>query len=300
MSMTGVYTQTVPPEVAKYQCMVSAYPQALQSVHKLKELVRDCKPTDHYELELRFHTTRGLGVSSHVMDRLEASFNKSRHWSKVEDWHVVCTHYHASSIPDDQRELRTQIIFNPGAGDESAVVNTEVKKTVQNLDLVTESIAAQAAGNEGEMKIRVALARESVVPKEHIPAETQSTKVHIKERKCYYYTSKSLSMDALDQRHEPTWMYCLTRRWTGMTYVEAQTNKMRRRESAICEIEVELLNPAAMLQVQCPERVAFSILQIAHGILNFMDDSRFGNPQMYSLQPTNTNLLWAKNRQPAA
>lgn len=293
------YQATLPEVVRQHGCMVNAYADMLDGARQLKELARDAAHTQLYELEVRFGTLQPdgrfrAGVAPATMHFLEQCFDMGQHWKRVGDWHVINVYFHRSALPGDDRRLRTETTF-PAAGSASAIkVETIVKERVRTIDLRTTLLAHRPScmdqASDGKMAedgmdVRVAISRETTIPDAQIPAAVQPTEVHIKERKCYYYDSRSVN--------EVTWVYTLTRRWTGATYAEAEAQRQSQVEPC-CEVEIECVS--AKLILSEPPRLAFNTLLVAHSVLKYID-RRFGNPDAYIMQPASGNMLWAQRRQ---
>jgi hypothetical protein len=280
------YQEAIPRVVRDHNCMVPAYTHVRDLVRQLCTLTREAAHggpnSSKYELEMRFGTARGdfvPGIPQTLMALVEQSFDLGTYWKSVSDWQVIQTYFHESAIPGDKRRLRTETCLSP----DGVAIDTICKERVRSTDLQT--VANDLAH---PLDVRIAVSRETVVPAAQIPAIVVPSEVHIKERKSYWYVSKSTGTG------RPTWLYTLTRRWSAPTMEEA-TLRQVRRDMPVCEIEVECVDHDMLLR-ETPDRIAFNVLHVVTQMLKALSP-RCRNMDAYQLKPATD--LWTANRAPA-
>jgi len=179
------------------------------------------------ELEVRFgHVTdRGAfvpGMTRTALSKLEHLLDTNRDWFYVSEWNLMHAFTHPSGIVGDHRTLRSEVAF---VSDAQRDVTTIEKKPIH--------VKTFAIGNESRpVSFRIAVAMEVNVPTNDIPPHTEPTHCTIKRRKVYTYTPAD--------HDKPAWMYCLTQRWHGRTFVDALVSV--NTDEPICDLELEIVD----------------------------------------------------------
>jgi len=241
-----------------------------------------------YELELRFGLSNSkfrAGVMPSMLDALERSFDCGTHWKRVEDWHVITSYMHSSSVPNDARVLRTEMDQRRDMPAGVPRATTIFKERDQVVDLRT--CFKGAVDQTPAVDVRIAVSRETAVPDSQIPEAVEPKEVHIKHRKCYYYSSRRCDTT------EETWAYMLTKRWTGADFETAHRQQLDP-QLAVHEIEVECVSRTLMLSDPIPT-LTFNALLIAHSILAVID-GRCAQPADYCFSPVADEMLWRRDR----
>lgn len=206
-------------------------------------------------LKQRFFTP---GMPLDLLEKLERSLDTFRDWNTAEDvWKLIHTYYHTSSIPQDRRQLRSDLVFD------SEVTTT--RATMEKIVLKSATFKTEGSTKEIPVDFRVALSVEKPIPTRDIPVSAVPHRCVIKLRKEYSYSPSDHS--------EPVLAFHLTKRWSGVAYAEAMARTAGPPE---CDVEIEILS-ADYLQQHSADEIAFKMLWKLYSIIVEM---RGGDPDV--------------------
>lgn len=295
------FSHRLPAYVDRLPCIKHAWADAAEAIATARSVIQSSGENEHVELEARFSTQNHTnhfnpGVSETAFATLEKRLDTCRDWAAVEDWHNISSFFHSSAIVGDTRKLRTEVIFPPVAEDPeeeaAAVVRekdpgptivTQVKELVCKNDYRTVSLKPGTT-TAPPAEVRIAVNRERLIPDVDIPEDIETTAVHLKERKCYYYASTDCD--------RPAWCYMLTKRWKGATYQDARIAKERHPPEY--EVELECVDPLYLIEKD-PGRLAVNIFSKACDILGIIEPE-LRTPTNYMIESTRGVMLWARGK----
>lgn len=286
MQHTTEYAAGNPKYLDKLPCAKHAYGDVLDVIRAAKQSIQTMNSeTNFVELELRFgKRDQGFqpGITPEAFAALESRFDTGRDWADRREWHNINVFFHSSNVPGDHRKLRTEVTFLPEGHDESTRVECTHKECVTNRDYRTVSLSRES---HAMTDVRLALNVEHAIPATDIPDITTPHLVHLKTRKCYYYTPTGYS-------GPPVWAYVLTKRWTGRTLVEAKQSQAR--DVPVYEVELECLHPDYLSAVDSGQ-VAAKILYKACDVLELLSPSTHDRAE-YVIEPIGKSMLWTRNK----
>ena len=131
--------------------------------------------------------------------------------------------------------------------------------------------------------MRLAVAQEIVTPDTEIPQEIIPTAVHIKERKCYYYSPTGYDT--------PVWCYMLTKRWMGANLSAALAIR-NSGKPPVYEIELECVYPPYLLSKE-PGQIAMKLLYKACDMLELIEPN-LRDRSSFLIEPSSNNMLWVR------
>lgn len=282
------YTSSAPAYLDQLPCARHAWSDVVDAICTARTTIQAAADNEYVELEMRFRLGAPAGhfqpgVPEEAFAALEERLDSCRDWASITDWHNIQTSFHGSSVPGDTRRLRTESCFPPKRDNLAEVVITSVQKElVQNRDYRTVAMGMSLNGVPAE--IRVALNIERTVPPVMLPDDVETSSVHVKERKCYYYAPTGCS--------SPVWCYMLTRRWTGSTFREAR--KAKDAFPPVCEVEIECIDPSYLLSKD-PGKTAVKLLGKACDLLGIMS-ADLRDQTGFILEPSGGPMLWARHK----
>lgn len=196
------------------------------------------------------------GMPPEMFEHLEGQFDSFRDWNTVSDvWRLIHTFYHTSSIPNDKRQLRSDLVF-------WSEVET-IKTTMEKRRLAAVTCRVDGTTPECPVDFRVALSSERLIAPRDIPDAVVPHRCVVKLRKEYTYSPADYA--------EPVIAFHFTKRWTGDTYVEAVA---KTRGPPQCDLEIELLS-ADYLRSKHSQEIACKMLWKLYSVIVAM---RRGNP----------------------
>jgi hypothetical protein len=274
-----------PSYLEKLPCAKHAYSDVVNVIMAARQSIQNMNNnTNFVELELRFgRREQGFkpGITPEAFQQLEARFDTGRDWADRRDWHNITVFFHSSCVPGDHRKLRTEVTFFPD-GPETKRVECTHKEIVCNHDYRSVSLTHEA---QAMTDLRIALNVEHAVPPSDIPEICEPDLVHLKTRKCYFYSPTGYS-------GPPVWVYVLTKRWTGRTLIEAKQSQAR--DVPVYELELECLHPEYLLAVDAGQ-VAAKILYKACDLLEILTPH---DRSEYVIEPIGKSMLWTRNKCP--
>lgn len=287
MQAAAEYASHLPAYLDELPCAKHAWSDVVDAIKTARTAIQGAGDDEYVELELRFRlgTPAGHfqpGVPAEAFAALEKRLDSGRDWSEVTPWFNIQTAFHGSSVPGDTRKLRTETRYPPTCDRvaEGVAITSIQKELVQNRDYRTVALGMAADGNPAE--IRVALNIERPVASALLPDDVQTSSVHVKERKCYFYAPTGCT--------NAVWCYMLTRRWTGGTYREARTAKDNL--PPVCEVEIECIDPSYLLSKD-PGKTAVKLLGKACDLLGIMSTD-LRDKKAFIIEPSGGPMLWAR------
>lgn len=177
----------------------------------------------HVELECRFGLVKDDNhfesrISKQQAQQLIRSFCESKTMHSSNYWQEIHDYYFYAS-PSDSVPIRCSSIANTNTLN---IESTNIKK--QRLHIVH-------CKTNTYLDTRTALSIESPVRDQDMPIITKPHAVCIKQRRVFTYKSSN-------EQYECTWMYCVTKRWTGASKTAAE--QLRMTEEPKYELEIEL------------------------------------------------------------
>lgn len=198
------------------------------------------------ELEVRLGVWDGgarrfsPGVNPLCFKDAERSLDQCTFWERVEEWHEETDVF----LPDGVRQRVVETA--------DGVVRHSVAKKRLGSEVLLCTGPRASIGHDCGMDARVALNREQPV-KVHGLVPCQPTHVRVKQRKTY------------EMAH---WRWDLSRVWAGDSKLDVE--RAQRTEAPQYEVELEMINPDALLRAHSTAYIAESLLLKLGGLVRII------------------------------